>query len=284
MIDTYVLEESFPSNIKEGKDNVESYYKAAVENYKGEDKLLSALQQSGIASIDAYKEMIYLNFLQSKAAEAYAKEQITDKEVEKYYKDKVVGDIEVSHILITPDVTDDMKEEDIKKAENKAKEAIEKIIKDLEKNKKEDLKATFEKLAKEKSEDAATKDKGGSLGKINKDTLSPEYAALVDQAYAIKDGEYSVKAIKTELGYHVIYKTKSYEKASLKDSKSKILDTLAQELLAKDATVYVNALTHYRKELGMNIQDKELQKQYSNYVQNQLASITNQQAQQSEGK
>lgn len=274
MIDTYVLEKTFPDNIKKAEEYAESYYKAASENYGGDQALLTALNQSGIASIKAYKEMIYLNYMQSEAATAYAKDQITDKEIEKYYEDEVVGDIEVSHILITPDVKDDMKKEDITKAEEAAKEKAENIIKELNKTKKADLETKFKELAKENSEDSATKEKGGSLGKINKGTLSTDYDELVEAAYSIKDGEYYTKVVTTELGYHIILRTKSYDKASLKDSKEDIIETLANKLLSSDASIIVNSLTHYRKKLGMEIQDDELQTQYAYYIQNQLASIT----------
>ena len=62
MIDNYVLEKTFPDNIEDAKEYAESFYKAASENYGGDEQLLSALNQSGIASIEAYKEMIYLNY------------------------------------------------------------------------------------------------------------------------------------------------------------------------------------------------------------------------------
>ena len=284
MIDKYVIETTFEDAKTEAETSADNYVKALSENFGGDAKLLEQLNASGIASIQAYKDMMYINFLQSYAAEEYAKEQITDKEIEKYYEDEIVGDIEVSHILITPNVTDDMKDEDVKKAEEKAKAQIEEIIKTLKETKTSDVANKFKELAKEKSMDDATKEKGGELGKINKDTLSADYDELVDAAYKLKDGEYSTSVITTELGYHVILRTKSHEKASLKDSKEKILDTLANELLNKDATIVVNSLTHYRKELGMDIQDSELQTQYSYYVQNQLANATNANANQSEGK
>ncbi|MBE6155407.1 MAG: hypothetical protein E7164_01470 [Firmicutes bacterium] len=274
MIDTHVLEKTFPDYIDTAKEYADNYYKALAENYGGEEALLEALVQSGISSGKAYKEIMYLNYMQSHAAEEYAKAQITDKEIEKYYEDEVVGDIEVSHILITPEITDDMKEEEIKNAEKAAKEKAENIIKELKKADKGAIATRFKELAKESSADAATKEKGGELGKINKNTLSSDYDELVDAAYKLKDGEYSTKVVTTELGYHVIYRTKSYDKASLKDSKEDIIETLANELLNEDGTVVVNSLTHYRKELGMEIQDSELQTQYAYYIQNQLASIT----------
>ena len=282
MIDKYVIETTFPDSVKEAEEYADNYVKALSENFGGDDKLLEQLNASGIASIDAYKDMMYINFLQSYAAEEYAKEQITDKEIEKYYEDEVVGDIEVSHILITPEVTDDMKDDEIKKAEEKAKAKAEELIKTLKDTKSADVASKFKELAKANSQDETTTKDGGALGKINKDTLSKEYDELVDAAYKLKDGEYSTSVVTTELGYHVILRTKSHEKASLKDSKEKIIETLANKLLSKDATTVVNSLTHYRKKLGMDIQDDDLQTQYAYYVQNQLASAT--QANQSENK
>ena len=274
LVDTYVLEKTFPDYIKTAKDSADSYYNALVENYGGEDKVLELLVQSGISSAEAYKNIMYLNYMQSHAAEEYAKSQITDKDIEKYYKDEVVGDIEISHILITPEITDKMKDDEIKKAEDKAKDKAQSIIDELKETKKADLATKFAELAKDASEDDATKEKGGALGKINKNTLSKDYDELVDAAYKLKDGEYSTKVITTELGYHVIYRTKSYDKASLEDAKETIKDTLADNLLAEDTTILVNSLTHYRKELGMEIQDSELQTQYAYYIQNQLANLT----------
>lgn len=274
MIDKYVLEETFPDKIEESKEYAENYYKALEETYGGEEKMLQMLNQSGIASIEAYKEMLYLNYMQSTAAEEYAKDQIKEKDIEKYYEKEVVGDIEVSHILITPKTTDKMSKDEIKKAEEEAKKEAEAIVKEIKATKKEDLAKKFTELAKKHSQDAATKDKGGALGKINKGTLSSKYDELVDVAYDLKDGEVSAKVVTTELGYHIVYRTKSYDKKALKDVKEDILETLANELLAKDKTLVVNALTHYRKELGMEIQDSELSKQYAYYIQNQLASIT----------
>ena len=274
MIDTYVLEKTFPDYIDTAKEYAENYYKAIAENYGGEDAFLEVLVQSGISSAEAYKKMMYLNYMQSYAAEEYAKDQITDKEIENYYKDEVVGDIEISHILITADVTDKMSDDEIEKAEDAAKDKVESIIKELKATKKENLATKFAELAKEASNDEATKEKGGALGKINKGTLSSDYDELIEAAYDLKDGAYSTKVITTELGYHVVYRTKSYDKASLDDSKDEIIETLANDLLSEDSSIVVNSLTHYRKKLGMEIQDSELQTQYAYYIQNQLASLT----------
>ena len=271
LIDTYVLEESFPKYVDTAKEYAESYVSALKGNYETEEEFLTALQTyAGVSSIDAYQEYVYLSYMQTHAAEEYAKLQITDKQIEKYYKNDVVGDIEVSHILITPDVKDDMTDEEKETAEKNAKAEAEEIIKTLKNTKKADLAETFKTLASEHSDDEATKKDGGSLGKINKNTLDSAYDELVEAAYSIADGEYYTKVITTELGYHVILRTKSYDKASLEDSKESIIKTLADQLLEDDTTIPTKALQYYRKELGMEVQDSELKTQYANYIQNQL--------------
>ena len=81
---------------------------------------------------------------------------------------------------------------------------------ELKEVEKKDLATKFAELAKENSDDEATKKDGGSLGKINKDTLDSNYDELVDAAYETKDGALYGKVITSELGYHIILKTKSY--------------------------------------------------------------------------
>jgi len=52
------------------------------------------------------------------------------------------------------------------------------------------------------------------------------------------------------------------------------VETLADRYITKNKnSIGLNALQHYRKEYGMEIQDDEIKKQYSNYIQNSLASI-----------
>ena len=273
MIDTYVLEKEFSSYVDTAKEYASSYISALKENFDSEEAFIEALYKNlGVQSVDIYEKQIYLSYMQTYAAEQYAKLQITDKEIEDYYENNVVGDIEVSHILITPDVTDDMTDEEKTAAEEDAKAEAEEIINTLKNTAKDNIADVFKELVSEHSDDSATKSKGGNLGKINKNTLSSKYDELVDAAYKLNDGEYSTSVITTELGYHVILKTKSYEKASLEDSKESILKTLGEEYMNNDSSITVKALQHYRKELGMEIQDSELQKQYSNYIQNQLTS------------
>lgn len=219
--------------------------------------------------MDAYQDYLYLAYLQNLAIKDYAKKQIKDSDIEKYYKEEIVGDIQVSHILITPDVKDDMTDDEKTKAEDKAKKEAENIIKKLKDAK--DVTKEFKSLAKKNSDDEATSEKGGNLGYINKDTLSSDYDGFADEAYKLKDGEYTTTPVKTSLGYHIILRTKTKDKAKLEDIKDSIKEKLATNLVSDDATTAVNALQDIRKKYGMEINDSELKKQYSNYIQNALA-------------
>lgn len=276
MIDTYVLETEFKDYIDTAKEQADAYVDAFIENYGGEDEFLQVLQQqTGYQTIDAYRSYWYLSMLQSHAIEEYAKSQITDEEIEEYYNNKAIGDMEIAHILITPDVDDDFTDEETKEAEEKAKETIKEIISKLDEAKKnnEDIEDVFSKLAKEYSEDDATKDDGGNLGKINYGDLDETYDELIDAAVKLKDGAYSTDVITTELGYHVILKVKSYEKDTLENLKDEIKTTLGTEYINSNSDAGIKALQHYRKEYGMEIEDSEINKQYSTYIQNMLASL-----------
>ena len=275
MTDTYILENEFADFKDTAKRQGDGYVDAMIENAGGESALLSQLQQIGYQTIDAYRDYWYLTMLQSHAIEEYAKDQITDEQVEEYYNNDVIGDMEVSHILVTPNIDEDATEEETDASEEEAQATVEEIINLLNEAKEngEDIEERFEELAKEYSEDESTKDDGGSLGRINYGDLSSDYDELINAATNLEDGEYSTKVITTELGYHVILKVKSYEKEALDDVKDEIIETLAEEYIKNNDDAGISALQHYRKEYGMEIQDDEINRQYRNYIQNLLLQI-----------
>ena len=269
LVDKKVLEKEYKNKIEEAKKYAENNI-AQLESYYG-DQLVDAIKQNtDYTSIEGYQEYIYISYLQNLAIEDYCKDQITEKQIKKYYEKEIVGDIKVSHILITADVTDDMTDEDKKNAETEAKDKIDAIIAELKKTDKKEIAEKFAELAKEQSMDESTKENGGSLGFINKDTLSSEYDELVTAAYNLKDGKYSTKVITTELGYHVVLRTETKEKAALEDVKEDITETLASEYLAENSVAAVKALQEIRKDYELEIVDSELKSQYAAYMQNLL--------------
>ncbi len=276
MVDKYICETEFEDYKDTASKNADALINSLKEQYGSEDKLLEALQGSGYNTIDAYKDYAYLSYLQSHAIEEYAKTKITDKEIENYYKNDAIGDMEINHILITSNVKKDATDDEKKAAQDEAKKKANEVIDKLNTAKKngEDITEAFTKLAKEYSEDDSNKDKGGALGKINYGSLSSKYDELVKAAKSLKDGEYSTSVITTELGYHVILKVKTYEKDTLENLKDSIKETLAEKYITNNkSSIGLNALQHYRKEYKMEIQDDEMKKQYSNYIQNALLTI-----------
>lgn len=274
LIDTYVLETEFADYIKTAKDNAENYMKSMIESYGDEQALLQAIQyNTNYSSIEAYQDYLYLSFMQSYALEEYAKTLVTEKEIEKYYKDEVKGDAEIYHILITPKVTEKMTDKEIKNAEEDAMNKAKDIIKEL--NESDDALKTFKSLVKKHSEDESTKEKDGNLGFINYGDLDSNYDELLKVAFKLKDKNYSKDVVTTELGYHVIYRNASKEKEDLKDIKDSIIKTLSTKKMESDNQISINSMKHYRKLYNMEIIDSELDRQYGIYLNNLINSSTN---------
>ena len=237
------------------------YVQQIVDSVKSEsgDEFIDYIEYYyGVNSEEAFEDYIRLNYRRSLWIEDYARETVTDKQIEDYYNDVYVGDMEVSHILITSDATSDMTDDEKKAAEteayNKAKEIIEKL------NNGED----FATLAKENSDDSGTASDGGVVGTVNYGMNYDE--DFVDAAAALEEGKYSSTPVKTQFGYHIIYKTKQNEKESLEDSSDTIRDIIAEESLNNNTLLYSEALEALREKYEMNIVDSDLNSGYEEYL------------------
>src|SRR5690606_17721757 len=108
--------------------------------------------QIGVNSEKELKDLFILEYKRNMAIEDYVKANITEDEINDYYEKETVGDIKASHILIKPEVDDDMSEEEKEAAEKEALDLAKDIIKKL--NNGED----FAELAKEYSKDGSASD------------------------------------------------------------------------------------------------------------------------------
>ena len=272
MIDKMILEKKYADSTEEAHKNADSVMSQLESSYG--DKLLSAIQTyTGYQTLDEYKDYVYLSYLQNKAAEDYAKDNIDEKDIKKYYNDEIKPDIKVSHILISVNYASDASDDDKTKAKNEAKAKAQEALDKLKAADKSKIADTFSELAKEYSNDDSSKNDGGSLGFINTDTLGSNYNNLVTEAYKLKDGEYSSNIVETELGYHLVYRTETKEKAKLEDVRDKIIDALVSDYLSKNQEAYIKSMQAVRKEYGMNIIDDDLNTNYTNYIQNSLLKI-----------
>ena len=270
MIDTKILLDKYPEKSSDADKYVNEQYDLIKTNFKDDNGKFDeeSLKEQiyayyGITDIDKFKDIIRLNYYRTEAVNDYAKNSVTDKQIQKYYDENVYGDISCKHILITPAVTDDMSDEDKTKADKEALQKAKDIIKKLKNGE------SFDDLAKEYSDDTSNKDKGGDLGYFNTGDMLEEFEKA---AFALKKGKYTTTPVKTKYGYHIILKTDEKEKPSLEDKKEEIIDTLASEAKSNDAALSINALVELRKEYGMNIEDDEMNKLYSTYISNSLLS------------
>lgn len=270
MIDTKILLDKYPDKSSDADKYVNEQYDLIKTNFKDdkgkfdEESLKKQIYAYyGITDIDKFKDIIRLNYYRTEAVNDYAKNSVTDKQIQKYYDENVYGDISCKHILITPAVTDNMSDEDKTKADKEALQKAKDIIKKLKNGE------SFDDLAKEYSDDTSNKDKGGDLGYFNTGDMLEEFEKA---AFALKKGKYTTTPVKTKYGYHIILKTDEKEKPSLEDKKEEIINTLASEAKSSDAALSINALVELRKEYGMNIEDDEMSKLYSTYISNSLLS------------
>lgn len=263
MIDTKILNEKYETTTEEKeyielqKQNDQTYYQILYSSsYSTYESYLKA--RYGISSTKELDNVFALSYKRNKAVEDYAKSLVTDKEIEAYYKDEYVANIEASHILITADYADGATSEEIAKAEETALKTAKEVIEKL--NKGED----FAKLAKEYSKDGSAEN-GGALGKFGHGYMVEEFEKA---AYALKVGEYTKEPVKTKFGYHIILKTKEYDKDPLETVKDEIIESLAERKQENDDKFSYKALVQLRKDNGMTIEDSTLKEQYENYVYN----------------
>lgn len=102
-----------------------------------------------------------------------------------------------------------------------------KIIDELKRASKGQVKAKFEELAKEKSTGPSAS-RGGDLGTFTKEQMVKPFS---DAAFALKEGEFTKKPVKTQFGYHVIYveKRNPAQTVPFEEVKDRIKDNLKME-------------------------------------------------------
>lgn len=270
MVDKMILEDKYQNDTESAKKDAESQINELKETYG--DKLLQTIQYyTNYNSIEEYQNSVYISYLQQKAVDDYAKGKISESDIKKYYKNEIKSDIKVAHILITSSADSSASTDEKKELEKQAEETAKEVISKLKDSK--NVSETFKELAKEYSKDEATKEDGGNLGFINVDTLGDNYKELVDAAYKLKDGEYTKEVVKTELGYHIVLRLETKEKAALDEVRDTIVDKLVDEYITKNADAQIKAMQELRKEYNMEFNDEDLHTYYANYIRNSLEQI-----------
>lgn len=262
LIDEYILNKEYKTT-----DEMEKSAKSTIENYKKTygNQYDQFLQYNGISDDAQLKELLIKNSKLTSVTEDYIKETLTEKELKKYYDEKIVGDISAKHILISTETDDSATDEEKKAKKEKAKKKAEEIIAKLKKG--ED----FDKLAKKYSDDDQTKSKGGDLGYFNTGEMEEAFETA---AYKLNVNEYTTTPVETSYGYHIIMKTGQKDKPSYKKSKDSIKEKLVDEKKDNDSTISAKAMIALRKKYNIKIKDKTVKNDYNSYIKNATTTTT----------
>ena len=254
VIDSYLLNKEYETDSEEKK-----YINQTIKSIKSSAESSGTTFETyinlyyGLTSEDSLKNYLSLNYKRSKWVLDYAKEAVSDKQVNQYYDNFVFGDIEASQILITVDASSSATDEEKKEAESKALAKANEIIGKLKNG--ED----FAKLAKEYSKDETSASNGGSLGKVNDGDLAEEALTALRN---LSDGSYTTSAVKSSYGYHILYRTSMDEKPELTDElKDEIKTTIGTEM-SQEAGFGAKALLALRQKNEMKFIDTEIEDMY----------------------
>lgn len=231
--------------------NLKSQYEQSGMDFE------EALTSAGYKSESDFKEVLILDYKKNKVVENYLSDELTDDEINDYYENEVFGEMTVKHILIKPDTTDDMTDEEKEKAENKAKKTAEEVIKKLDEG------AKFDDLVKEYSDDEGSKDNNGLIENFTKDGVVSEFW---EASLKLKDKEYSKEPVKSEYGYHVIYRVSQKDKPKLKDVKDDIKEKLVEEKLNTDTELATKTWVEIRKKYKLDIKDDDIKNAYNDSI------------------
>lgn len=248
IIDNKILEEKYPETDEmntELNDQAESYYNM-YNKYYGYSKE-EFLTRNGFGSERAFIEYLRLQYRRSEYTNDYIKGQITDKEIEKYYEDKVYGDINTKHILVK--VSSSATDEEKKNAENLAKEIIAKLNEGK----------SFDEVKEEYKDKITYEELGYKAYNANLES------AYMEAMQKLENNSYTKEPVKTSYGYHVIYRIDQKEKPSLEDVKEEIITSLVSEHKSEDTSVQYKALEKMREDAQLKFTDTVLEKKYETY-------------------
>lgn len=266
LIDMHLLEKLYETDNDEKayvNQTVKTTKKTAKDMNADFDLYLSYYY--GLANESAFRDYLSLTYKRNLWVKDYAKETVSEKQINEYYENETYGDIEASQILITVDTKKDATDDEKKKAEQKAYDTAKKIISKLKDG--ED----FAKLAKEYSKDEKTSSNGGSLGKVNTDSVEEEvFSALLN----LKDGSYSTSPVKTSNGYYILYRKSQDKKPELDDKLTEKIRTTIGSEIAKKPGFSVKALKALREKNEMKILDTDLNKDFETLVNRQKQSAS----------
>ena len=161
--------------------------------------------------------------------------------------------------MIAPNAPSDATDEEKKAAEEAAYNKAKSLIEQLNNG------ADFDTLAKENSDDEGSKENGGLINNVVKEGYVAEF---FNAAYELENGKYTSAPVKTQYGYHIIYKISHTAKKSLEDMKDTLLDKLVNKKIDDDDQLEYSIWAQIREKYNLSINDSTLDKIYKNSIKN----------------
>ena len=246
-IDKTILDKKYAEDDKmkeEVEKTAQNYFDMYEQYYQMDEG--DFLAQNGFENKEQFLEALKLEYRRKLYYYDYLKTQITDEQIQKYYDEKVLGDMNTQHILVQ--INGNMNE-------TAAKKIAEEII---------------DKLNDGQSFDEVRKEYYDKI--IYEDLKYVAFNAELDETFleALKklpENSYSKTPVKTSYGYHVIYKKDQKDKPSLADVKDRIIEELCYELDVDDEKLYNKSLLKMREEAGLEFLDPIMKEKYEEYIE-----------------
>ena len=255
-LDKMILDEKYKED-NEMNDSVKQtaeYYYSMYEQYQNITKE-QFLENNGFKSEKEFLEYLKLDYRRNLYYDEYVESLISDKDIEKYYKDEVFGDVNSKHILVSVS-KDDTSENEKELSDEDAKKLANEIIDKLNKG------TSWDDVIAEYKDKITNEDLGYRAFNASLD------AAYLKEMKNLEVNTYSKTPILSSYGYHIVYKIDQKDKPELKDVKEDIINILVEEKKNDDSNLYQKALINLRKEAKLEFKDTDLGEKYNKYISN----------------
>ena len=255
-LDKMILDKKYKED-NEMNDSVKKtaeYYYSMYEQYQNITKE-QFLENKGFKSEKEFLEYLKLDYRRNLYYDEYVESLISDKDIEKYYKDEVFGDVNSKHILVSVS-KDDTSENEKELSDEDAKKLANEIIDKLNKG------TSWDDVITEYKDKITAEELGYRAFNASLD------AAYLKEMKNLEVNTYSKTPILSSYGYHIVYKIDQKDKPELKDVKEDIINILVEEKKNDDSNLYQKALINLRKEAKLEFKDTDLGEKYNKYISN----------------
>lgn len=253
MVDSYIIKQEIPED-KDYEENAKAQLastKAYYEQYNYSWDMV--LSYYGFKNDEEFLASTIENAKRDDIVTNYLKKEITDDEIQKYYDEEIYGNYTVKHILVKPETTQDMTDDEKKEANENAKKKAEEAIEKLNDG------ASWSDIVKEYSDDDQTKENDGVLPAFtNGDYVDSFFKATL----ALENESYTKEPVESTYGYHIIYRVSATDKPSLEDAKETCLEKIAANKLNNDSNLAMDTWIKIREDYELSIADTTINENY----------------------